>query len=274
MMDIYMMQHNYQFKYLVVINENNHVSVYKYEKCKFDQPLLCFKPKHIFIRKSRVCPMTEFSGAADNSSTFDRNTLLLECQDNEFVYISGLEIIKFKTDDKFIDYISLIGNNMVLYAIMVGEKYTYFIAHYKFIENEKIEEGTLLNSTDNILDPYVSHLEKCGEDSFKKLERSLIHSFNEARSEDIEDESKEDEDEEDDIEEDDNLIERQNLNGNNEVVKIFNQKCVICYERDSVYAFRQCGYQCIREQCYQNRGDIDILKCVVCRTQLFCNINE
>ena len=50
------------------------------------------------------------------------------------------------------------------------------------------------------------------------------------------------------------------------MVKIFNQKCVICLERDSDYAFRQCGRQCICEQCYQKEGDIDILKCFVCRT--------
>ena len=66
--------------------------------------------------------MTEFSGAANNSSRFDGNTLLLECEDNEYVYISGLEFSKFKIDDKIIDYISL----MTPYAIMVGEKYTYF----------------------------------------------------------------------------------------------------------------------------------------------------
>ena len=34
--------------------------------------------------------------------------------------------------------------------------------------------------------------------------------------------------------------------------------CVICNERDSVYAFRQCVHQCICEQCYQYKGDVDI----------------
>ena len=43
--------------------------------------------------------------------------------------------------------------------------------------------------------------------------------------------------------EDDDLIEANYCNGTSEVVKIFNQKCVICYEIDSVYAFRQCGHQ-------------------------------
>ena len=84
--------------------------------------------------------MTEFSGSADNSSGFDGNTLLLECQDNEYVYISGLEITNFNTDDKNIDYISLMGNNMVPYANIIGEKYTNFLYHhYKFLENDKIE---------------------------------------------------------------------------------------------------------------------------------------
>ena len=93
--------------------------------------------------------MTEFSGAVDKDG-FDGNTLLLECEDKENVYNSGFEIGKFKVDDKIIDYISLMGSNMCPYAIMVGETYTYFIAHhYKFIENDKIEEGTLLNATNN-----------------------------------------------------------------------------------------------------------------------------
>ena len=76
-MDIFMIQNKYQSNYLVIIDGN--VYVYKYEKCKFDQPFLSLKPKHIFIGKSKVCPMTHFSGAYDSSS-FKRNTLLLECE--------------------------------------------------------------------------------------------------------------------------------------------------------------------------------------------------
>ena len=71
-MDIYIMQYSYRNNYLVVINDG--VYVYKYEKCNFDQPFLSFQPKHIFIGKSKICPMTEFSGAND-SSGFDGNTL-------------------------------------------------------------------------------------------------------------------------------------------------------------------------------------------------------
>ena len=253
------MQYNYRSKYLVIIDGD--VYVYKYEKCKFDQPFLSFKPKHIFIGKSKVCELTQFSEAND-SFDFDGNTLLIEVEDNEYVYISGLEIFKFKTDDKIIEYISLMANNMLPYTIAVGEKYTFFLYHrYKFIGNDKIEGGTLLNATNGSLDPFGYHLEKCGIDSSKKSENSLIHSFWPGHGDDDDDLV-----EKDVVEGNEDLIETQYFNGNNEVVKIFNQKCVICYERDSVYAFRQCGHQCICEQCYQNKGDIDILKCVVCRT--------
>ena len=205
--------------------------------------------------------MTEFSGAYDNSSC-EGKTISLECKDKEYVYISGLEILKFKTYDKIIDYISLMGNHMYPYAFAIGEKYTYVISlPYKNIENDKIEEGTLLNATNNSLHPFVYFLGKCGVDSLKTLERSQIHTFwphIEEREED-----------EDDVlvEEDEDLIETNFCSGTNEVVKTFNQKCVICYERDSDYAFRQCGLQCFCEQCNQNKGDIDILNCVVCRTK-------
>ena len=118
-----------------------------------------------------------------------------------------------------------------------------------------------MNATNNSLDPFDYHLEKCGADSFETLEVSQIHT--------IYPDMVEDEEEEDDnvvVEEFNDPVEPNYRNGTNKVVKIFNQKCVICYERDSVYAFRQCGHLCICEQCYQNKGSIDILKCVVCRT--------
>ena len=146
--------------------------VYKYEKCKFYQPFLSFQPKNFSIGKSKVCELTQFSGAFD-SSDFDGNTILLECEDNEYVYIFGLGIFNFEADGKIINYITLMGNNMVPHAIIIGEKYTYFIAHLSiFIENDKIEKGSLLIS----LNPFAYHINKCGIDSFKKLERSLIHS--------------------------------------------------------------------------------------------------
>ena len=65
---------------------------------------------------------------------------------------------------------------MISYTFAVGENYTSFLSsHYKFIENDKIEEGTSLNAKNNSLDPYEYHVEKCGKDAFKKLEHTQIH---------------------------------------------------------------------------------------------------
>ena len=122
--------------------------------------------------------MTECSGAANNRFDFNGNTLLLEVEDRKYVYFSGLEIAEIETSDKLLDNISLMRNNMVPYAIILGEKDTYFLYHrYKVIENDKIEEGILLNATNTSLDPYDCHLEKCGKNPFEKIEHSLTHTF-------------------------------------------------------------------------------------------------
>ena len=260
-MDVFIMQYKYRNKYLVVVDSN--VNVYNYDRCKFDQQFLSIKPKHIFIGKSKVCPMAEFF-EAEYKEEYDDNTLLLECENNEYVYISGLEIFKFKTGDKIIHYISLIGNNMIPCTFAVEEKFTYFLSsHYKFFENDRIEQRTLLNATNNILYPYDYQNEKCGRNAFEKLEHTEKHTFWPGFEE-----HKENEDGYlvEEGEENEDLVNRKFYNGNNEVVKIFSQKCVICLEKDSIYAFTQCGHQCICEQFCQNKGDIDILKCVVCRT--------
>ena len=117
-MDISIMQYNYRNEHLVVVDSD--VNVYEYDKCKFDKPFLSFQAKNIFIGKLKVCPMTEFSEAEDKED-FDGNTLLLVCENNEHVYISGLEIFKFKTGDKIIDCVSPVGNNMIPYTFAVGE---------------------------------------------------------------------------------------------------------------------------------------------------------
>ena len=53
---------------------------------------------------------------------FDGNTTLLEGGNNEYVFSSGLGNFKFKPDDKIIDYISLMGNNMTPDGIIIGKK--------------------------------------------------------------------------------------------------------------------------------------------------------
>ena len=50
-MDIFMIQFNYQSKYLVIIDAA--VYVYKYEKCKLDQPFFYFKPKKFLLKNQK-----------------------------------------------------------------------------------------------------------------------------------------------------------------------------------------------------------------------------
>ena len=151
-----------------MIDKNINLSVYKYEKYIFDQPFFFFQAKKKFVVKSKFCAGTRFSRALDNSK-FDGNTILLKCEDSKYVYISGLEIFEFRTDDKILDYISLMGKCMTPHSFVVREKLIYFkLTHYKFIENDKIEEGTLLNLSNNSFDPYDYHISKNGLDCFKK----------------------------------------------------------------------------------------------------------
>ena len=82
MMDIFILHNIYRSKCLIVIN--GHMYVYKYEKRNFDQPFLSFQAKHIFLGESKVCELTKFS-AANDSTCFDGNTVLLHREDNEYV---------------------------------------------------------------------------------------------------------------------------------------------------------------------------------------------
>ena len=255
------MQFNYRCRYFVVIIDAN-VYGYKYEKYKFDPPFLSFQAKNIFIGKSKVCPMTEFSGAGVKID-FDGITFLLECENNDYVFISQLEIFNFKTDDKIIENLSHMGNNMIPWTFAVGENYTDFLSfHYEFIQNDKNEEGTLLNATNDSSDPFDYQLGECGVDSFKTLEHSEVHTFYPQNEEDEEVEDgylvEEDEENED-------LIEANFCNGNNEMVEIFNQKCVLYVMKEIVFMLSDNVVISVFVKTYQIRGDIDLLKIVVCR---------
>ena len=54
--------------------------------------------------------MTELSGAVNNSN-FDSKTILQECEDSKYVYTSVLDIFDLRTSEKYIEYISFMGNN-------------------------------------------------------------------------------------------------------------------------------------------------------------------
>ena len=208
-----------------------------------------------------MCRMTEMSGAC-GCSDFDDDTIFVGSDDNEYIFISGFEIAKLSTEDEIIDFMSLMGNNMILTAIAIAQKNTYFMSdHYKFIENDKIEEGTLLNFTNDSVDPQDYHIAKCGEGASKTMECNQIHSFQPIEESEEEDEVvdtwRAQREFDDCVEEQRNLDKSSYCNRNNQMVKIFNQKCVMCFENPSGYAFRQCGHQCKCEIV----GLLQMLKC-------------
>ena len=146
---------------------------------------------------------------------------------------------KFTTEDKIIDFISFMGSIKIPCAMVLWEKYIYLFSDlYKCIESERIEEGTLISSTNDSLDPFDEHIAKCGQGGFKTLDCNQLHSFQP---------DEENHDEEDIwraqrelyvwVEGQRNSDKPANFNGNNEILKIFNQKCVICFENLNVYAF-------------------------------------
>ena len=163
------------------------------------------------------------------------------------------------------------SKNMTPFVVAVEEKYTIFLSKQdKFIENIKIPEGILKNSTNNNLDPFDYHLAKYGGSAFERMECNQIRGFYPI-------EKAEEDDDEEGIWKDQRELDGWNgeqmifdkpayWNGNNEMVKILNQKCVTCFGNLSVYAFRQFGHRYICEICYENKVDKQIIKCIICRT--------
>ena len=98
------------------------------------------------------------------------------------------------------------------------------------MKTKEIEEGTFLNSTNVTFDPFDYHLAKSGGGAFKTIEINQIHRF--YKREEIEEDDGDEniwraQRELDDwVEEQRNLDKPTYCNGNNEMMKIFNQKCV------------------------------------------------
>ena len=67
--------------------------------------------------------------------------------------------------------------------LLQSEKsYTYFISdHHIIIENERIEEGTLINSTNDSVDPYDCQVIQCDEGFLEAKECNKIHSFSQKK---------------------------------------------------------------------------------------------
>ena len=260
-MNNYFTLDNYRKHFSVIINDNN-VIIFRIEN---RDKIWEGEVKDIFIGKSCLNEMTEFSGARDDS-IWDGNTILLKLDEKKYMFIGNSGIYSFETEDNIIKFTSNVGNNCVPYAVSYGEKNIYYMNDTcQFIPYDSIQDNDIrkkISNMDESYEPYeflydTNEGERIKFHSFIMIARRYEDSYYERF---LNDENNEIDQEE--IDEEDVIFENKFYNGTNELVKIFNQKCVICIENDSIYAFRQCGHLCLCEVCYNS----EITKCVVCRT--------
>ena len=120
---IYITENNCQC-YGVTFRNKGWVRVRKLEDFSNDKSIIYeVIPIEIFIGKSQLCDMTEFSGTRDNE-VFNGNNISLKVSEennkNRFVYIGGDMVCSFLTNDRIYKYISNMGNNITPYSIAIG----------------------------------------------------------------------------------------------------------------------------------------------------------
>ena len=140
---IYITENNCEC-YGVSFKNNGYVKVQKFEDISKDKnTIYSVKPMEIFLGKSQICNMTEFSGARDKK-VFDGNTILLKVNEennkNTYVYIGGDMVCSFLTNDNIYKYISNMGNNLTPYSIAIGlENFYYLTPYFRIIKKENID---------------------------------------------------------------------------------------------------------------------------------------
>ncbi len=133
--------------YKVQIENDNKVYVYKnngYDEEKdgniYDtNPIATFDAKKVFVGKSPLNGMTEFSGG--HGPEFDGNSILLELKSNEYVHI-GSEIFSFDTKSEIKEYVSPVGNSDVPYPFAVDTNNNYYLITFDVIvlDNKNLRE--------------------------------------------------------------------------------------------------------------------------------------
>ena len=137
-MKSYQTHWNYARPFLVTVIDN-YISVYTEESYNkiigstySEQPFLTFNVSKIFIGKSPLNTMTNFSGGY--GVKFDGNSILLELSEHKYVYIGNI-VYSFETDEELISYVSPVGNNDVPYPYAVGQSGKFYL----MIENVILE---------------------------------------------------------------------------------------------------------------------------------------
>ena len=124
----YEIHNNRDRPYLVELYPDNLIKVHKQINDKYE---------HIFSLNTylRFLP-----GYDTSENKINGNTIIIHLKDDVYMFI-GAHIYLFQTvnAEKIKIYVSDIGNNDVPYPYAVGEKYTYLMAEYHYIENKMIK---------------------------------------------------------------------------------------------------------------------------------------
>ena len=169
---IYVTEYNTKC-YAVTSQNRGWIKVQKIEDVGDDKNIIYeINPIEIFIGKSQLCDMTEFSGAKDKG-VFDGNTILLEIgkenNKHKYVYIGGDMVCSFLTNGKIYEYVSNMGNKLSPYSVATGEENYYLLApNFKFIKKDMIDYDAILDGI------YVPDSDL--KESFEEIELCKIHS--------------------------------------------------------------------------------------------------
>lgn len=163
------------FKVEITSSKKNVVNVYKEDQSESNSEddsdkydfALTFNPKKIFIGKSELNKMTEFSGG--HGPEFDGNSILLELgnnprndkgvstayttakEDNKYEFI-GDKVFSFSALGQIVKYESPVGNNDVPYPYAIDEHGNIYLLIEDVILKHTNNLQTELNTYDN--DPY------------------------------------------------------------------------------------------------------------------------
>ena len=145
---IYVTENNCQC-YVVTLQNKGWVEIQKLEDVSNDKNFIYeVIPMETFISKSQLCNMTEFSGAK-GKEVFDGNTIFFEIgtENNKhmYVYIGGVMVCSFLTNDRIYKYISNMGNNLTPYSIAIGWENIYYLsAYFKFTKKQNVDVDALI----------------------------------------------------------------------------------------------------------------------------------
>ncbi len=152
-------------KYLQVFTYNLDDDI-DYNNCIYNKKVFETDFNNIFIGQH---PKSKKMYAEDFDKEFDGNSILVEIEDNQYVFI-GMNIFKFNSLGKINYYLSIVGNSCVPYPYAIDE----YNNIYLMIENKiMILENDTFEYIKKIGDPYGFHYEHIPSKNHKYISHQL-----------------------------------------------------------------------------------------------------